>query len=70
MGMIDSDTKYVVFVRRPVAEFIPGTPFIKVTSSGYHLVPYPLSTDKIIFSSTSQLECEFILQALLDYNPN
>lgn len=69
MGMINSNTNYVVFTRRTIAEFIPGTPFIQVTPSGYHRVPYPLSTDEIKFSGT-YLECDFILRALLDYNPN
>lgn len=69
MGMIDSNDIYVVFSPYPVIENIPGTPFMQFVPSGYHLAPYPLASDEIKFTG-SFLECNFILKALLNFNPN
>lgn len=67
--MINSNAVYVVFTPNPVFEGIAGTMLVQYTPSGYHLAPYPMANDEIKFTG-SYLECDFILHALLDYNPN
>lgn len=69
MGMINSNTVYVVFNPKPIVQSLPGTPVIQYIPSGYYLVPYPLASDVIKFSG-GYLECGFVLEALTNYNPN
>jgi hypothetical protein len=61
------NTVYVVYNSKPIVDFM-GTGMF-VTPSGFRIVPYPLASDEIKFVGT-YLESNFILNALLDYNPN
>lgn len=58
---------YVVYNPKALVDFMSTGIF--VIPSGLRLAPHPLATDDIKFSGT-YLECNFILQALEDYNPN
>jgi hypothetical protein len=58
---------YVVYNPKPIVDFL-GTGMF-VTPSGLRLAAYPLASDEVKFIG-SYFESNFIMTALLDYNPN
>ena len=58
---------YVVYNSRPIVIF--GGYGDAIIPSGFRLAPYPLASDEVKFVG-NYLECSFIYNALLDYNPN